>query len=233
LFAAAGASHAAEPFMDPSAGRLRGDLAFCSSVRQMRDTACSSGACTARLVRTSGRAELGAAIVPGLGLTGAIERTADAVDEASYKGRTTLMEVGAHLGLRLWGSFGMATQVRASRGEGEVNLASEVQDPGISTERQTSASLLTTWGDSAEGGLFWVGAEGLVDAEYTLRPMGTQGVTVQLPMRPRMPVNGVVGAVLTSDRIGAPWGRSPRLRTVVEARIGADVALSVAAGMTY
>jgi hypothetical protein len=48
-----------------------------------------------------------------------------------------------------------------------------------------------------------------------------------------MPINGVVGAVLMSDRIGTPWGRSPRLRTVIEARIGADVALSVAAGLAY
>lgn len=233
LFAAVGASHAAEPLMDPVAGRLRGDLGFSSSVRQMRDTACSGDACTARLVRTSGRAELGAAIVPGLGLTAAIERTADAVDEASYKGRTTLTEVGGHAGLRVWGAFGLATQVRTSRGEGAVNLASEVQDPALSSERQTSASLLTTWGAPSQGGLFWIGAEGLVDAEYTLRPMGTEGVTVRLPLRPHMPVNGVVGAVLMSDRVGTPWGRSPRLRTVIEARIGADVALSVAAGLAY
>jgi hypothetical protein len=63
--------------------------------------------------------------------------------------------------------------------------------------------------------------------------MGDSKGSLTLSMKPKYPMNGVIGAILISDRIGSPWGWSPRLRTSIEMSLGYDNALTVSTGFGF
>jgi hypothetical protein len=190
---------AAEPYMDPENGWLRIDAAGSFHSRAVRDLDCSGSACSGRWERAASGVEIGAALFRGVGLSASASRARDTIDEASYKGVSTIYEGTLHLAASLYRSFGLAV---------------EVQDPG-------------------NGGLLWFGAEAFSESERMLRPMGVEGVSVDLPLVPAIPGSAVVGARLVSQRVGTPWGHSPRLRTSIEARVGADMGVSLGLGAAW
>jgi len=221
----------AEPYMDPAAGRLRIDAVGSVSARAVRDADCSGSACSGRWDRSSAGVEIGGAAFRGVGFSGSITRARDSVEEASYKGASTLYGGAMHLAASLHRSLGFAVEARMANGAGTVNQS--IPDPGTSVESEHSIALFGTAGDPANGGLLWLGAEALFQSERMLRPMGTEGVSVDLPMVPALPGSVILGATLFSGRVGSPWGRSPRLRTSVEARIGADTGVSLGLGAAW
>ena len=78
-----------------------------------------------------------------------------------------------------------------------------------------------------------MGAQSAWSWSHDVWPMGDQGVIVEIPLKSRRPVSGVVGGTLISDPVGIPWLVSPRIRVTAEGRAGQENAVSVSTGLAY
>ena len=224
---------AGDPIANPKTGRVILDGSYGISQRLERDSLCAGSACSANLDRRSLGLELSLAIIKGVGVYGFSSWTDDAIAEARLQSDAHLLGGGLRLGDPLNSSFWVVTDTRMTVGEGSSDKAGLVDDPGTTSEMMGSTRLMAAMGNPSDGGHAWFGAEVPWKYRSDLRPLGDAGVSVLMPMKPRLPVNVVLGGALISDRLGTPWGSAPRLRTTVELCVGYENALTVATGLSF
>ena len=222
-----------DPIANPKTGRVFIDGSYGVSRILEEDSLCSGGACTARLDRSSFQAELGVAVVTGLGLYAFSSWNSDVVAEARLVSHVNLLGGGMRLGLPLGQRAWLAADCRLSFGTGLSDETLQVTDPASVDERIGTASVLGVWGHPDDGGHLWLGLQAPWMYTRDLQPLGASGVRVTMPMAPHVPVVFVVGGTLISERLGIPWGNSPRLRTTIEARLGQENALTVSTGLGF
>ena len=227
------ASPVGDPVVSPVIGRIHLDTQLGKSLVHSVDDGCSGSACSARVERSTLGGELGLTLLRGVGVYGFALGTKDKVTEASYNGSGRSYGGGVRLAVPLGRAAWLAVNGRVGRGYGTSDIGSEDGDPGQSTDLEQSISVLGVLGSVGGSGHGWLGVQVPTHATFTLEPLGKEGHSVSLPLSPVYPASAVIGATLISDRVGLPWRKSPRVRTSFEARVGAEMGVSLRTGLAF
>ena len=221
-----------DPVANPSTGVFYLDAGLSMTQVPEVDAKCSGEACDARSQRKGFGVEAGLSVLRGVGLYGAAVRESDTVREAHYEGRMGTYGGGLRLAIPLKPSFWIASTTDMRWGFSESKQSERVNDPAVAKEKKYSTSLLTVFGDPSAGGHLWFGAQTAWIWDHTLHPLGSEGVAVEVPLEPKMPLSGVLGGTVLSDVIGAPWRNGPRIRVSVEGRAGQEFGFRVTTGVS-
>ena len=220
-----------DPVPDPVVGRITLDGSFDSMVVTERDDKCSGDACDARWeVQTFGLS-MGLNLIRGVGLYGKAGRISESIQELQYEGLGFGYGGGIRVALPLHSSFWIAGDANALIGSSKSTRAEQTPDPKHGDFAIYSGTLLLVAGSPARGGHLWIGPQTAWSWTHTVWPLGDEGITIEVPLKPKRTLSGVLGATLISEPVGVPWRVSPRFRTTAEARAGQEMALHVSVGM--
>ena len=222
-----------DPVANPSTGRVHLDASMEVSRTAEVDLECAGSACGVVTYREGFGVELGAALLRGVGIYGLVVRAKDELKEANFEGRTQVYGGGVRLALPVYRSLWVAGVGEVRFGQSESVQSERLNDPPRAEERIHTASILAVVGDPSNGGHLWLGAQGAWEWKHTVAPMGDDGVTVDIPLGPRVPVSGVLGGMVLSDPLGLPWRKSLRLRASIEGRIGQENGMRVVTGLAF
>jgi len=229
----ASAGTVGDPVSSPSNGRIHLDAQLGTSLVRSVDDGCSGTTCSARIERSTLGGELGMSLFRGVGVYGFAMGTKDKVAEASYKGSGRAYGGGIRLAVPLGRAAWLAVNGQMGRGQGTSDTVSEDGDPGRSADMEQSVSVLGVLGSAEGSGHGWLGIQVPIHETFTLEPLGREGLSVSLPLSPIYPASAVIGATLISERVGLPWGKSPRIRTSIEARVGGEMGVGFRTGLAF
>ena len=221
-----------DPVANPSTGVFYLDAGLSMTQVAEIDAKCSGDACAARSQRKGFGVETGLSILRGVGLYGVAVRESDTIREAQYEGRMGTYGGGLRLAVPIKPSFWIASTTDMRWGSSESKQADRVNDPAIAKEKKYATSLLGVVGDPNAGGHLWLGAQTAWGWEHTVQPLGSEGLTLSVPLEPKVPMSGVLGATVLSDVVGAPWRNGPRIRVSVEGRAGQELGFRVTTGVS-
>ncbi len=218
-----------DPVPRPKAGRIRVDARVGSHRISEKDSRCQgSTGCSAQWTQSSVMGGLHLAVIKGLGLYGELGLGQDRIRAADYRGNTRAWAAGLRAAVPLSTSLWIAGNVRMDRGQGESQHQEEEEDPETSEYRIYSGTLLGVWGDRTDGASLWVGGQSSWEWEHRVWPLGTssEGVRLEVPLRPDLPASGVVGCGFTSEPLGLPWRATSLLTVAIEGRAGQELGVS-------
>ncbi len=222
-----------DPVPHPGTGLFHVDVGLALSQVREQDAKCGGDACFTNTERQGVDLEFGLAAWRGVGLYGVVGRHSDNIDEAKYEGSIGTVGGGVRLAVPLGVSTWVAATTDLRFGDSKSKQANRLSDPPIASESIYSSSVLLVLGDPANGGHLWFGPQAAWFWRHTLQPLGEEGVTVDVPLEPRVPVGGVFGGILTSDGIASPWRKTPLLRVSAEVRVGQETGVRVATGVSF
>ena len=227
----AAAAPVGDPLSEPSIGRVRLGGVWDVSQTSEFDTKCSGEACSTNHHRKVLGVQFDFSALRGVGFYAVAMRGNETVREAQYEGSLTIYGGGARLAIPIRRSLWLASTTDLRFGQSMSQQAERVQDPAHASERKFGSSLLAAIGNPKDGGHLWAGVHGAWLWDHTLHPVGDTGFTVDVPLRPKRPLSGVVGGTMISDVIGKPWRTSPRLQVCVEGRVGQETGVHVTTGI--
>ena len=222
-----------EPLPDARAGAwslvATGDAGFAP----VTERGCArTDRCAAWWRDTRAGARAGLVLLPGVELTGEASWVRSAVHEAAYEGLGPAWSAGLRAALPVGGSW-LAVGGRYGQGSG-AGAALDAGGRQRTAWREADGWLLAAWREpGGDGVAAWGGVQGVFAWDLVLQPLGGHEGAPALHLALDRRAEGVVGASLTSDPLGAGFRRSARLTLGLEARAGAAVAASTWIGVRY
>lgn len=217
-----------DPLPDPDIGRFRLEgLADVENTRTSDADCQTDTGCTANDQTLFAGGELQLNLLEGLGVIGAVGRVQGTVDEADFSAAGIGWALGIKGALPLNPVWAIMAQGRYDHA-----LPSNAGPGGDKGERTSiTATLGLAWGAIDSGFAGYFGAQSAIWWQDSLRPLGTDGI--QLQLRPSLPASGVAGFSFASTPLGAGWGNDVRIVAHVEGRVGQSTGAGAGLGLSF